>query len=84
MDATCRAPIELRFKFAVDNHLFAHFSDQYKCWVCEKSWAIDLYSATFTENWIPKDFQCLQWGCRKEVWPQLQLGAKINFQILKM
>ena len=51
MDATCRAPIELRFKFALDDHLFAPMYNQCWCWVCEKSWAIDLLSLFCNIHW---------------------------------
>ena len=51
MDETCKAPIELKFRFALDNHLFACVSLQYKCRVCEKSWAIDLLSLFCNIHW---------------------------------
>ena len=51
MDETCKAPIELKFRFALDDHLVARFSHQYKCWVCEKSWAIDLLSLFCNIHW---------------------------------
>ena len=35
--------IELGFNLAMDDPLFAKFIN-IKCWVCEKSWAIDLLS----------------------------------------
>ena len=49
MDETCKAPIELKFRFALDDHLFARFSHQYKCW------AIGLLSPFGNVGW---DLDC--------------------------